>query len=200
METIPSLDWLHHINNLNHNNYMGNLSSAKAKLKQKKTKKPDFEISEQNKMDPKKIEEMMKYKGDPDCKPVIEMEEGRVMPVYMFMASLKFVTEIGNSNLSFMASVVHNIKEKNLEIRGRMRYEDTGRKTVFAFPNKYKTSELLETQREIKRMYNDILKDLPFLEAKTYDEISFDLNETSESMIKKMNDSNLFNIGVAPIK
>ena len=189
METIPSMDWIHNINNRNNHNNMGNLSSAKLKM-------PKLKISPENEMSKEDTEDMMKNLG----KPIIEMEEKKIMPLYMFIGTLEFMTQIGGSIMNFMASVMHNKKEKCLEIRGRMRYEDTGRKTVFNFPETFQINELPKAKEKIKDMYQTMLKQMPIIQKEPIFELEFRINESSDSIIQKMNDSNKFNIGISKIK
>ena len=166
-------------------------------MKEEPKKDPRDLISEENKMDPEKMKEMEENLG----KPIIEMEEDRIMPVYMLMGELVFKTKIGESGMSYMVTISHNKKDGLLETRGRMRYEDTGNKTVFEAKEKYKVIELEKAKDEVRKMYKDMLKDIPsFKEREPYFELEFNINESTDSIVKKMNDSNRFNIGVSEKK
>jgi len=165
----------------------------KKKTQREKREKLPF-ISEENKMDPEMISQFENYKGDP--KPVIEMIEDEIMPLNIFIA--KFISNIKESediDLNLMLTILHLKKENKLEIRGRMRYEDTGRKTIFTLPESFKLEELDKAKAIVFEFYTGIVKELPFIPVEKPYEIDFEVNEKANKVIKKLNDSNQFNFG-----
>lgn len=77
-----------------------------------------------------------------------------------------------------------------------MRYEDTGRKTTFEFKDQFTLKEIEKAKAKIREMFAEMLKGTPFTKAKDPFELSFEVDEDMDSIIKKMNDSNQFNIGI----
>jgi hypothetical protein len=162
----------------------------------KKTKIPNIKISEENKMDPEKMKDFISQKGIP--KPIIEFNEKKAMPLYIFIANLIFLSA---TNINIMATIMHIKKTNKLEIRGRIRYETTGIKTEFTGKKTYKPEEIDKAKEFIKKFYKDMLNDLPLVrEIKQPTEINFEINEELNKILQKMNDSNEFNIGISEKK
>jgi hypothetical protein len=156
-----------------------------------------MKISPQNQMDPKRTKEFKKNLKENKIKPIIEIVEGKIQPLYMFIGIVKFLnTAIGN----LLITISHNIKTNNLTIKGRMRYETTGRKTIFEIPKTFKLQDLNIAKQEIKDFYTKMLKEIPETkELKPPEEIEFAPKEKFENIIEKINSSNLFDIS-SPIK
>jgi len=153
----------------------------------KKTKK--LKIKKENKMDIETYESFIDNKlGN---KAIIEIREEELMPLYIFIANLEFM----KTPTDFMVSIIHKVKTNELEIRGRMRYEVTQRKTVFTIPKKFKLNELKEAKKEIKDLYKAMIKETPFRPVKKTFELNFKVGETAENIIQIMEKSNKFNIG-----
>jgi len=164
-------------------------------MKAKKEKQPY--ISPENKMNPERLKNIT---NNP-TKPVIEMNPEKIMPLHMFIGILEFIP-IKNITqyktiINLMATILHNKKTNKLEIRGRIRYEDTERKTVFNIPKEFKLTELNKAKKEIKTFYTDMINNKMFKEVEPKFEIDFKINDDIDSIIKKLNDSNKFNIGIA---
>ncbi len=169
------------------------------KVKTKKRKEPF--ISEDNRMDPKAMEGFLKNKDKNEGKPIIEMDEERVMPLYMFIGTIGLKTTFGEATMDLMCTVIHLKKTGELEIRGRMRYQDTGNKDVFTIPKTFKLEDLEKAKKEIKNLYAGIFfKEPRFEEKEPPFELNFKVNEDIDGIIEKMNKSNKFNIGIAPKK
>ena len=165
----------------------------KKKSPREKREKLPF-ISEENKMDPRMISQFKNYKGNP--KPVIEMIEKEIMPLNIFIA--KFISNLKKSkniDLNLMLTILHLKKENKLEIRGRMRYEDTGRKTIFTLPKSFKLEELDKAKAIVLEFYTGMIKELPFIPVGEPYQINFEVNETINKVIKKLNNSNQFDFG-----
>lgn len=128
-----------------------------------------------------------------NIEPVIKMIEGESMPLYIFIGATK-CPALGNTEMNFMATIIHEIKENSIKVKGRMRYEATGKKTIFEIKEPFKLKDLLEAKRKIQEMYNTICEKIGLIEIIRPKEIEFMQNETNDQIIEKMNKSNLFNI------
>ena len=158
-----------------------------------------IKIKEENKMNSENLKEFKENKDN--MKPIIELSE-KVMPLYMFLGTMAFETPFGDTPIDFMATILHNKETQKLEIRGRIRFQDTGRKTSIKGPDNL-TSDNLDfeiAKKSIKNLYEKQLELIPLKEITPPFELSFDLNESMDSIIEKMNNSNKFNIGTIPIK
>jgi len=133
-------------------------------------------------------------------KPVVEMIENEVYPRYIFGGHLVVKSQLGESKADIMITVSHNIKKKNLEIRGRMRYAETGRKTVFAFPDKFKETEYEDARQTAKNMYLKLMRESAFKPLEVPWELEIPANSSVEEIVKLMESSNHFNIGMIPQK
>lgn len=145
-------------------------------------------------MNPKMLKNF--HPENPETKPIIEIDEKRIMPLYMFIGTVEFILQ-GSSIGNLMITILHQKKTNTLEIRGRMRYEDTGRKTEFKIPGEYKLENLEIAKKEIKNFYEKMLIDLALIETEPIFELEFKVNEKIDDLIQKINDSNKFNIGTA---
>ena len=154
-------------------------------------------ISRQNKMDKDKAEMFSKSTE----KPVIEMDEKKIMPLYITGANLKVETPFNKQNVHFMATILHHKKTNKLEIRSRMRIDDTGDKQELpAIKDKFTIKEIDKAKQEIQKKYKQLLEEQPpfimIKELKKPFELSFKINETADNVIQQMNDSNQFDIGI----
>ena len=161
-----------------------------------------IKIKKENKMDPKVLKELKKSINNKDnMKPIIELSK-KVMPLYMFLGSMAFETSLGDTPIDFMATILHNKETQKLDIRGRIRFQDTGRKTSIKGLDNLTSNNLnFEiAKKSIKNLYEKQLELIPLKELEPPFELSFDLNESMDSILEKMNKSNKFNIGTIPIK
>ena len=134
------------------------------------------------------------------CAPVVEMHDGKVMPLYMFGGPLVLRSKLGDSNMDIMITLLHHVAEDKIELRGRIRYEATGRKTVFNRPEMFNISEYEDARQTARNMYLQLIKETPIKPLSTACELEFPVGETTENIIQKMEQSNHFNIGIAPTK
>ena len=125
--------------------------------------------------------------------PVVEMEENRIMPLFIFIGNLK-APKIGNTKMNYMCTASHLKKTNEIEVRGRMRYEATQRKTVFAFKEKFKLNELNLAKEKIRKAYEAMRTGMWLIETTPTYELNFEVNESLDSIIKKINDSDQFNV------
>ena len=147
-------------------------------------------ISPDNKMNKEQSDQL-------GSEPIIEMSETKNL-LYMGLRNMTFAE---TSHVNFMASLIYNTKEKTIEMRGRMRYEETNRKTVFS--DKKAEPYSLETYNKKKKLIKSftelLINDIPlFKPLEKLFEMEFSIGEDTDSITQKMNDSNRFNIGVIP--
>ena len=159
-------------------------------------------ISPKNKMDPDQVKKFTKNLGKEKSKPVIEIIEDKIMPLYIFGSNLEFqYTESKNKqNIHFMGTILHQKKTNKLEIRSRLRLEDTGdKKELPALLDKFTINDLHKAKNMLKKIYKQVKTGTPFIKIKELKkpfELNFKVNETADNVIQKMNDSNQFNIGI----
>ena len=77
----------------------------------------------------------------------------------------------------------HLKKTDEIEIKGRVRYEATGRKTVFGLKENFKLSALAKAKEKIKEMYDVMRNKMWLIETKPAVEISFEINENRDSSV-----------------
>lgn len=127
-------------------------------------------------------------------KPIIEMSE-KTMPVFMLGADLIMeIPPLGKAPMNLMITISHIKEGDKLDIRGRMRFEDTGRKTIFGAKKEYKASQLREAKQMVKDIYREMLNGMPLREQSPKWELNFDIGEDMDSILKKMKESDHFNI------
>lgn len=147
-------------------------------------------ISPANRMDNEESSQM-------GHEPIIEMSETKNL-LYMGLRNLTFAD---SSVVDFMASLIYDVKAKTIEMRGRMRFEDTGNKTVFSdkVAKPYSIETYNEKKKQIRSFTELLLNDVPlFKPLEDLFELEFSIGEDVDSITQKMNDSNRFNIGVIP--
>lgn len=130
-----------------------------------------------------------------DQRPIIELTDDTSL-LYIYIVNLK----VSTINTDIMASIIHSKKDNTIEMRGRIRREDTGSKSVFPTAPKLDYSEeAMKTMKAgIAGIVRKVSEDLPFVQVlKTPFEISFAVDEDMDSIIKKLNASDQFNIGIA---
>ena len=177
---------------------MGQVNTA-TMTKSKSIKSPYMEtpyISPENRMNPDDMDNVSE-------KPIIEMTEDKNL-LYMALRNMAF----GDSSISFavspvdfMASIIYNAKEKTIEMRGRMRYESTGTKTVFSdkVAEPYTKTNYDKKKKMIQSFTENLTKDMPiFQPLEDLFELEFKIGEDIDSIVYKMNASNRFNIGTMP--
>ena len=152
-----------------------------------------FNISPQNKMSNKELKkfDLKKTKNNP----IFSIEQGVKMPLFMYIANHRYKN---TETMNFMAAIMYDCKNKTIQLKGRIRFNGSGRKTVFSDPNiKPFTAKNLEELKESCRKINK----MPFTEQINQPkELEFAIDEPYENIIQKINDSDMFNIGVAPFK
>lgn len=129
--------------------------------------------------------------------PIIEMSETKNL-LYMGLRNLTFAD---SSAADFMASIIYNTEKKTIEMRGRMRFEDTGNKTGFQDkkPIPYSIDNYNKLKTRIQTFTRLLIKDIPlFQPTEDLFELEFSIGEDIDSITQKMNDSNRFNIGKIP--
>jgi hypothetical protein len=154
----------------------------------------EIKLKEENKIDTERMKEFKEsyYKGE--VKPVIQMEEGRITPLYILIANVR-APKIGNTKMNYMIAASHLKETDEISVAGRMRYETTGRKTVFSLRENFKLSELDQAKKKIREMYDSMRDKMWLIETKPAVEINFGANESLDSIIKKMDESGEFDIG-----
>lgn len=151
--------------------------------------KNKLKISKENKMNK---EDLKQFTGK--NKPIIEMIPGKTMPLYLFIADTE-CSWANNKIINIMITIIHHIKTDKLELRGRVRFEDTGNKIILGGKKQFEATNLIEAKAEIMKLYNDMVDQMNLKELRRPFELEFMINESSESIIQKMNNSNMFNIG-----
>lgn len=173
---------------------MSDLKTRKAKRKQKELYDG---ISPENRMRPEDMEGINKD----NVQPVMKMDPGNEMPVFMFIADVGMeFPPLGLAKMNFMMCAQHMIKTNRIEVRGRMRFEDTGRKTHIEMKHDFKFSDLEKAKQEIRDMYAKMTTEMGLVEDHKPWEMTFEVNEDMDSVMKKLNDSGHFNIGIIPVK
>jgi hypothetical protein len=137
--------------------------------------------------------------GDPRNKmhPVIEIIEDQTMPLYIFGKPLVFKSTFGNANLDIMLTILHHIKDNKLELRGRIRYESTGRKTIFSNPKMFEIYEYENAKKELENMYLELIENSPFKPAGPAWALEIPIKATANDVIELLEESNHFNIGIS---
>lgn len=142
-------------------------------------------------------EEIAKNLKEMDGPALVEMEEDRIMPLYIFGGELA-APILGNTVVNVMGVALHLKKENQIQVRGRLRFESTGRKTMFEMKEKWPIEDIIHAQWKIKEFYETMIKKMFLTEVKPSFEIHFKVGETMKETIRKMNDSNQFNLGTMP--
>jgi len=154
----------------------------------------DIPIKPQNRMTPAELNRLVINENPDDSKAIVEMKEGELMPLYMFVGKLRMGD---NWRCNLMCSVMHLVKTNEIEIRGRMRYEETGNKTIFN-SGKKSISDLEKAKDDIDDVYQGMIR-VGLCEADGKPTtLEFEKDEPIESIMKKMEASDCFNIGVVP--
>lgn len=129
----------------------------------------------------------------------MEMDQKRIMPMFMFISDVQLnLPGFGAAEMNLMFCVSHIKKTNRLEARGRMRYEDTGRKTSFGLKQDFALSELEEAKTKVREMYKTMREEMHLFQSHEPWELNFEVDESIDSVISKLNASNHFNIGVVP--
>lgn len=149
-------------------------------------------ISPENRMSASDIPSLEELAAN---KPIVEFGDNYDL-LYIFSQPLEFM----GVGTHLMCSIVYDKKTKQIEMRGRMRFESTGRKTCFqSKPQRYSPLSYKKLKTKASSMSSILMKDITaFVAVKPPVELEFALGEDVEAIIKKMNDSGEFNIGVAP--
>lgn len=109
--------------------------------------------------------------------------------------------DLNEMSAGVMASIIYNVPEKTIEIRGRARFS-SGRKREFSDKGALPYSvENLEIKKGIvASLFSKLLSSPGMVSSDTPTEIAFEIDEPYESFLKKMNDSGRFNIAVSSVK
>lgn len=145
------------------------------------------------KYQPKKENRMPQYQANQmvDGDPIFMMDENN-QPLFMLGCDFK----VSFGVLNFYGAVTKAKKENKLSAKFRIRFPDN-RKKVFDVSTKNPKS--LEEYKNIIREALGYFLDSPWTEgtiAGEPKEIEFDENESMDSVMKKMDESGLFNIGI----
>jgi len=135
-----------------------------------------------------------------EIRPVVEMEEGRVVPVYIFGGPLVFKSNLGNSLMDIMFTLSHHIKENKLSLRGRMRYKSTGRKTVFGGVKMFDLAEYDDAKQSARNMYLKLIRETNIKPSENGWELEFPIGSTTKEIVEAMNESGHFDICIVPKK
>ena len=161
-----------------------------------------MKIKPENQMNPEMLKDFLSPKNTLQ-KPVIEINPDTIMPLHLFIADFEFHTTNGTTltteTLNLLLTILHHKKTNTLEIRGRMRYEETQRKTIFSLKTIYTLTELLKAKTDITAFYQTLQQDLPFIPTHQPFTLDFEINEDMETTLEKINQSDYSNIGTAPI-
>lgn len=139
-------------------------------------------------------ENLFVYEGDLNkAEPVVEMGKDK-NPLYIVARGYEF----HGHQINIMASVIYDAKTKMIDIRGRARYEASGNKTVMKDqkPMSYSPKNLEEKKKHADRVFKK-MESLGFEPIDTKAELTFEIGEEFDSILKKMNDSGHFDIAVS---
>lgn len=131
--------------------------------------------------------------------PEIEMQNSTIiidhektMPLYIISIPYKCL----GKDCQFMATILHTKKDNLLESRGRLKIDATGQKAPFISPEKltYSPTTLEKMKEELRNLTKTLSNSGLFKATKPCFEINFKINESMESVMKKLKDSDQFNI------
>ena len=162
-------------------------------------KKSKLIVSPENQMKPKDMANFTPPTNNQNHKPIIELTKEKTV-LYMGLQNLIFA-ETAYSD--YMASIVYDIKEKTIEMRGRMRTNLTGNKTIFSDkePIPYTKANYIKMKWRVQDIVKKLPIDVPlFRPVDDFFSLEFAIGEDIDSITQKMNDSNRFNIGILPKK
>jgi hypothetical protein len=165
-----------------------------------KTKEEEFFVKPENRMSEEEMSAAGFGNSENTVRPVVEMIEGKTVPAYIFGGPLVFKSALGDSYLDIMLTLLHHIKEKKLELRGRMRYKNTGRKTVFSNPKMFDAKDYEDARQEARNMYLKLIKESAFKPSEVPWELEIPFGSSAKKAIRLMDESNHFNIGMVPQK
>lgn len=134
--------------------------------------------------------------------PIFEIKEKESMPLYMAFGGIEVIEPLPLGFMDVMITIQHKIKTNEIEVKGRIRYEKTGRKTILPeYKMPYTKENLKNTIENMNDFIDNFQKgletDLPGLKTiitKKKTELNFKEGATEEEIIKIMTDSNEFNI------
>lgn len=128
--------------------------------------------------------------------PIIEMSDKKNL---LYTTAQSFNLSNFDYPSDLMMSIIYDVEKKTIEMRGRIRYHKSGNKTVFSDKKqiKYSIKELKILKGKINEVYDMVGKNLRMQPIDERTELVFDIGEKQESIIKKMNDSNRFNIAIS---
>lgn len=132
-------------------------------------------------------------------KPIIEMSDTSHL-IFMVIEDATVMTDYP---INFMASIIYNSKKKTIELRGRMRLDESGIKQPFSTkkPIKYTQQSFTKMKDQIKKLITSMQKSFPNYSSNgELLELEFAIDEDMDSIMNKINDSNRFNIGIASKK
>ena len=141
-------------------------------------------------------EEMKKLMGDGTNKPIIMMEEGKTMPLFINFLEIES-TENKTNRVNIMTVIMHDIEKEEIETKGRMRDGITGEKKEFSGKTgkiKY-DKENYEIEKAHIRELNESMKKDKKVKVLICQELEFDEKDGAKEVARKMEQSNLFNIG-----
>lgn len=127
--------------------------------------------------------------------PIIEMSEKRNL---LNVQAQEFALMGYGANIMF--AIIYDTETKTMEAKGRIRYNKSGNKSEFTKKSKVKYSDrsYQKLHAEIADTFTKIGKDVKAgitIEGEKVD-LEFGIGEEHMSILKKMNDSGHFNIGI----
>jgi len=127
-----------------------------------------------------------------EAKPIVSMEEGKQMPLFMYGINYEWCGQV----INFMGTITYLVKDNLIEGRGRLRFDITGNKMAFELKGKkVMTPMAIESMKnEIRKVSADMEKTMKCRRIDEPFELCFEAGEKMESIMKKINDSNQFNI------
>lgn len=151
------------------------------------------EISPQNRMD-----ETLLKSIDFNQTPVITMNDNEG-PLYIYLAKANYL----ESGIDFLMAIQHLKKTNEIQIKGRVRFNTSGNKQMFhgkeTLP--FTPTNMILLKRKIKETINFLFTNYPFnLTIHPPLELEFEVDESTDSVLQKMNETNAFNIGILPLK
>lgn len=149
-------------------------------------------VSPENQMDSERIK---KFEEDFVKNGTLTSEEEQSMPLYIGAITV----ELMGRWVNIMCQVMHNPKEDTVFMQGRMRFEDTGNKKWFGTARKpYSEKEVDDIKKSIKERIEEFAM---FGNIKVpYQDVTLPKGVEGDELIKILNDSNMFDIGVVPKK
>jgi len=156
-------------------------------------------INPENRMSPEMLKMFSRNISNVNDAPIIGMEEGVTMPLFMSITNMEFF----NRKMNLLVAITYVFKDQTMSYKGRLRFEDTGNKTIFQDKESstpYSESNLAAMKDKIRELVSGMEAEpdnggCGFKIVDGPHELEFNVSDTMDDVLKKVNDSNLFNIG-----